>query len=171
LTPSIRRWGRHAVTLEDRWWIAADVTRRLASLGLSRVHCTRVSLCVAELVTNAVKFGTRAAVLVEAFPVACRAVRVVVEDDGPGIDDPTAALRDGWSEGRVLSADEPAHARRGLGVGLGAVSRLASRVEIARRAGGGARVTARVCANAACERCALGEHDDALFQARREVER
>ena len=56
-------------------------------------------------------------------------MRVVFEDQGPGIPDIDAALRDGYTTGK------------GLGLGLGGARRLVSEFNILSTAGKGTRVT------------------------------
>ena len=69
-------------------------------------------------------------------------IEIVVEDDGPGIDDIEQAMLDGVSEGREI-AEIPIKERRGIGGGLGAVDRLMDEFELVNRPDGGVRATAR----------------------------
>lgn len=58
-----------------------------------------------------------------------RGIRLVFEDQGPGIPDVEQALRDGYTTGA------------GMGLGLGGSRRLVNEFDIATESGGGTRVT------------------------------
>jgi serine/threonine-protein kinase RsbT len=60
---------------------------------------------------------------------ARRGVRVIFEDQGPGIADVEEALRDGFTTGK------------GLGLGLGGSKRLCNQFQIETELGKGTRVT------------------------------
>jgi anti-sigma regulatory factor (Ser/Thr protein kinase) len=112
--------------------------------GLHKRVAWAVAIVASELATNIVKFGAPG-------KLTLRDLRGRIEieacDSGPGFLDTHAALRDGVSEGIDRNAVEVAFAsRRGLGLGLGAVQRLADTLDIARRAQGGSVITA-------CVRC------------------
>ena len=75
-----------------------------------------------------------------------RGAQVVVVDNGPGIEDFDASLQDGYSEGRLLSEEEPGTgtgSRRGLGSGLGAVKRLMDELTAESPPDGGLKIVAR----------------------------
>ena len=59
-----------------------------------------------------------------------KGLRLVFDDDGPGIPDIERALQDGYTTGG------------GLGLGLGGARRLVSELEIDSKPGGGTRITA-----------------------------
>jgi serine/threonine-protein kinase RsbT len=134
---------------KERFWLVGEATRLAASLGLGPRQRQALGIVVAELVSNASKHagGGRLRLWPATAPDGRRGVRLAVEDEGPGIASPDEARRDGYSEGRWLTPDTPAGERHGLGVGLGAVYRLADEVAIAARPGGGAIVSAVVWAD------------------------
>jgi serine/threonine-protein kinase RsbT len=133
---------------KERFWLVGEAMRLAASLGLGLRQRQSLGIVVAELVSNAAKHagGGRLRLWAATAPDGRRGVRLVVEDEGPGIPSLDEARRDGFSEGRWLTPDTPAGQRHGLGVGLGAVYRLADEVVIAARPGGGTVVSAVVWA-------------------------
>jgi serine/threonine-protein kinase RsbT len=115
---------------DDRLWASGEARRFAAELGFGPDDQARIALCVAELASNAVKHGGGGRVEIAEVLAPTRGCRVRVEDHGPGLGAVDEALRDGFSEGRWLTADVPWSQRRGLGVGLGAVRRLMSDVRV-----------------------------------------
>ena len=120
----------------------AEVARHGEACGLDSPRRGALRIVVAELVSNAVRHGGGGGELTARGLVlgARRGLEVIVEDRGPGIASVECALRDGFSEGRVLTPDTPASGRRGLGVGLGAVARLTSELHIEPRRPAGTRI-------------------------------
>jgi len=68
-------------------------------------------------------------------------VLLVCRDRGPGIADPAAARKDGYSRGRMLAPDAMRH--EGLGQGLGAVERLVDELHIESVVGLGTTIVVR----------------------------
>lgn len=87
---------------------AAESVARAA--GLCAADVAVVAVAASELATNLARYAPGGTLL--AAPDGPGSLRLVSEDAGPGIADPSAALRDGYSTGG------------GLGHGLGAVRRL-----------------------------------------------
>lgn len=114
----------------DRLWASGEARRFAAELGFRAVDQARIAVCVAELASNAAKHAGGGRVEIAELIVPLPGCRVRVEDHGPGIAAVDDALRDGFSEGRWLTPDDPPCSRRGLGVGLGAVRRLMSEVRV-----------------------------------------
>ena len=143
--------SEYPITSEkERFWLVGEATRLAASLGLGLRQRQALGIVIAELVSNASKHagGGRLRLWPATAPDGRRGVRLAVEDEGPGIASPDEARRDGFSEGQWLTPDTPANQRHGLGVGLGAVCRLADEVAIQARPGGGTVVSAVVWAEA-----------------------
>jgi anti-sigma regulatory factor (Ser/Thr protein kinase) len=117
--------------------IARHQARRLARQhGLAPRRAGEVAIVVSELASNIVKYGVRGEVTMYLDgPGALAAVTVVARDVGPPIRDLATALRDGHDDRGPLDPAELAR-RGGLGTGLGAVARLADRVEVRQGAGG-----------------------------------
>jgi serine/threonine-protein kinase RsbT len=97
--------------------------------GLGLVDQTKVVTAASELARNTLDYGGGGTVDIELVNGARRGVRLVFEDQGPGIKDIDAALRDGFSTGS------------GLGLGLGGAKRLCSEFTIQSVVGQGTRVT------------------------------
>jgi anti-sigma regulatory factor (Ser/Thr protein kinase) len=116
----------HSVIVEDVAWhrvhhlSSIGAVRRTAralaeSLGLGPARAAEVGLAVTEAVSNQIKHAGGGGILLR----ACRCSRgaglqVVAIDSGPGIPDVVQAVKDGHSTAGTL------------GIGLGAVARLAS---------------------------------------------
>jgi serine/threonine-protein kinase RsbT len=116
---------------EHDFMVARGEVRRLASaLGFSLMDQTRLATVTSELARNVVKYARRGRLIAQP-PEALQGVglRLIFEDDGPGIPNIEAAMRDGFSTGR------------GLGKGLPGSKRLVHEFQIESNAGQGTRVT------------------------------
>ena len=97
--------------------------------GFSLVDETKIVTAASELARNALQYGGGGTVLLEALnDDTRRGVRLVFEDQGPGIADVEQALRDGYTTGG------------GLGLGLSGARRLANEFEIDSKPGVGTRI-------------------------------
>ena len=95
------------------------------SCGFSLVDQTKIVTAASELARNAVLYGGGGTIRLEALnDGARRGLRVVFEDQGPGIPDVGQALRDGFTTGG------------GLGLGLGGARRLVNEFDIESGPGG-----------------------------------
>lgn len=97
--------------------------------GLSLVDQTKVVTAASELARNTLDYGGGGTMEIEVLSGARRGVRLAFEDQGPGIKDVEAAMRDGFTTGG------------GLGLGLGGAKRLCSEFTIDSVPGRGTRVT------------------------------
>jgi serine/threonine-protein kinase RsbT len=105
------------------------VRRWAVELGFSLVEQTKIVTAASELARNMVDYGRGGTMTVEALDEDGRkGLRLVFEDQGPGIADIHAALRDGFTTGS------------GLGLGLGGARRLSNEFEIHSKPGEGTRV-------------------------------
>ncbi len=98
--------------------------------GLSLVDQTKLVTAASELARNTLDYGGGGEVeiaKVEESPR--RGVRLTFVDQGPGIADIEAALRDGFTTGG------------GLGLGLGGARRLSNEFSIDSKPGNGTRIT------------------------------
>lgn len=130
-------------TVEDVAWLLLDeassagAARRAAAqlakqLGLPASRVAEVGLAVTEMAVNVRSHGGGGALLLRSVRAEnSAAVEVVTVDTGPGIVDITAARRDGHSTVGTL------------GIGLGAVNRLADQLDITSRPGRGTVLRAR----------------------------
>jgi serine/threonine-protein kinase RsbT len=97
--------------------------------GFSLVDQTKIVTAASELARNTLTHGGGGSMRVEALNDGNRrGVRVVFEDQGPGIPNVEQALRDGFTTGG------------GLGLGLGGAKRLCHDFEILSEPGRGTRV-------------------------------
>jgi len=97
--------------------------------GLSLVDQTKVVTAASELARNTLHYGGGGVATLEVVEGLRRGVRLTFTDQGPGIADIQAALRDGYTTGN------------GLGLGLGGAKRLSSEFSIESARGKGTRVT------------------------------
>jgi serine/threonine-protein kinase RsbT len=109
---------------------ARQVVREWAvTMGFSLVDQTKIVTAASELARNVVVYGGGGTLSLEALNDGNRrGLRLAFEDNGPGIPDIEAALRDGFTTGS------------GLGLGLGGAKRLCNEFEIESRPGEGTRV-------------------------------
>lgn len=97
--------------------------------GFSLVDQTKIVTAASELARNTLTHGRGGTVRLEALNDGSRrGLRLIFEDQGPGIADVAQALRDGFTTGG------------GLGLGLGGAKRLSSDFDIESRPGEGTRV-------------------------------
>jgi serine/threonine-protein kinase RsbT len=115
---------------EDIVMVRQAVRARAVELGLSLVDQTKVVTAASELARNTLIHGGGGWAQVEvAENLGRRGVRLVFEDEGPGIPDIEKALQDGFTTGT------------GLGLGLGGSKRLSSEFHIVSKVGEGTRIT------------------------------
>src|SRR5262245_1134560 len=87
--------------------------------GFSLVNLTKLVTAASELARNAVDYGGGGTLRLEALNDGPkRGLRLIFEDQGPGIADIASAMTDGFSTGN------------GLGLGLGGAQHLAPEVAI-----------------------------------------
>ena len=114
---------------EDVVRVRQRVRERAVESGLSLVDQTKIVTAASELARNTLDYGGGGRVEIEIFNGARRGVRLRFEDEGPGIKDIDAAMRDGFSTGS------------GLGLGLGGAKRLCNEFSIESTLGKGTRVS------------------------------
>ena len=106
------------------------VRRYAVELGFSLVEQTKIVTAASELARNMVDYGRGGVVTIEALDDSIRkGLRLIFQDQGPGIPDVAAALRDGFTSGS------------GMGLGLGGAKRLSNEFEIRTAVGEGTTVT------------------------------
>lgn len=105
------------------------VRRWAVDLGFTLVEQTKIVTAASELARNTVDYGGGGTLTVEALDNGTRkGLRLIFEDQGPGIPDISVALRDGYTSGN------------GMGLGLGGAKRLSNEFEIRSAPGQGTRV-------------------------------
>ena len=125
----VRNETRDVRSAEDVVTVRQRVREWAVAAGFSLVDQTKIVTAASELARNAVTYGGGGIVRLEALNDGPkRGLRLVFEDNGPGIADIDTALRDGFTTGN------------GLGLGLGGAKRLSNEFEIASRPGEGTRV-------------------------------
>lgn len=106
------------------------VRRFAVDLGFSLVEQTKIVTAASELARNMVDYGGGGTLRAEALMEGSRrGLRLIFEDQGPGIADLDAALRDGYTTGN------------GMGLGLGGAKRLSNEFQIRTAPGEGTTVT------------------------------
>ena len=114
---------------EDVVRVRQRVRALAVEAGLGLVDQTKVVTAASELARNTLDYGGGGTAELEVVAAPRRGVRLVFSDEGPGIRDIDAALRDGFTTGS------------GLGLGLGGAKRLSSEFSIQSSPGQGTRVT------------------------------
>ncbi len=107
-----------------------EVRRLARAQGFSLVQETKVVTAASEIARNALDHAGGGVAHIEPIEEGGQSgVRVIIEDDGPGIADVEEAFRDGYSTGT------------GFGFGLGGARRLSDEFELDSKPGRGTRVS------------------------------
>lgn len=111
--------------------MARQKVRQWASeMKFTLVDQTKLVTAASELARNTLDHGKGGQMVIESVENMSRVgLKLTFEDNGPGIPDIEAALRDGFSTGS------------GMGLGLGGSKRLVNEFEIDSAAGQGTRVS------------------------------
>lgn len=115
--------------MRDDAWVRAEEpsavgsVRRLATglaerCGFTADRTGQVAVAVTEAVSNLVKHAVEGSALVRLCPTIPGVVELITLDRGPGMPDVARALSDGYSTSGTL------------GIGLGAIARIASRYDV-----------------------------------------
>jgi serine/threonine-protein kinase RsbT len=116
-------------TSEDIVKVRQAVRSWAVELGFSLVDQTKIVTAASELARNTVIYGGGGTVELESLvDPKRRGLRLTFADQGPGIADLAAALKDGFTTGT------------GLGLGLGGAKRLCNEFEIRSQPGAGTTV-------------------------------
>jgi serine/threonine-protein kinase RsbT len=117
-------------TSTDIVLIRQEVRKWTGELGFSLVDQTKMITAASELARNSLDYGGGGTVHFESLQDgAKRGLRLIFDDQGPGIPDIAQALTDGFTSGK------------GMGLGLGGAKRLVNVFEITSKVGEGTRVT------------------------------
>lgn len=115
---------------EDVVTVRQAVRRRAVALGLGLVDQTKFVTAASELARNTLDHGGGGAVQIELVQKQLKTgIRLVFEDQGPGIADISLALTDGYTSGN------------GMGLGLSGAKRLSHEFDIWSQPGEGTRVS------------------------------
>ena len=116
-------------TSEDIVKVRQAVRSWAVELGFNLVDQTKIVTAASELARNTVIYGGGGTVELESLvEPKRRGLRLTFADQGPGIADLAAALKDGFTTGT------------GLGLGLGGAKRLSNEFEIRSQPGAGTTV-------------------------------
>ena len=114
---------------EDVVAVRQAVRQRAIELGFNLVDQTKIVTAASELARNTLQHGGGGIVIIDSVEeIGKRGLRLIFEDQGPGIADIQAALKDGFTTGT------------GLGLGLGGARRLSNEFQIASKPGEGTRI-------------------------------
>jgi serine/threonine-protein kinase RsbT len=115
---------------EDIVLVRQMARKKAVTLGFGLVDQTKLVTASSELARNTLDYGGGGNVAIEVVENGSRSgVRLIFEDQGPGIPDIERALTDGFTSGN------------GMGLGLGGAKRLSHEFEIVSKLGEGTRVT------------------------------
>jgi serine/threonine-protein kinase RsbT len=115
---------------EDVVRVRQEVRAQAIAAGFSLVEQTKFITAASELARNTLHHGKGGQMHLESFELGTRkGLRLIFEDNGPGIADVERALTDGYSTGG------------GMGLGLSGARRLSSEFHIETAVGKGTRVT------------------------------
>jgi len=105
------------------------VRARMQQLNFSLVDQTKMITAASELARNAVTHGKGGEMAIEIVNNGSRTgIRLTFQDNGPGIEDLSLAMKDGWTSGG------------GLGMGLPGTKRLVNDFDIESAVGKGTRI-------------------------------
>lgn len=106
------------------------VRQRAVDLRFSLVDQTKLVTAASELARNALDHGKGGQMTIEILANGTKSgLRLIFEDQGPGIADIEQALKDGFTTGS------------GMGLGLGGSKRLVNEFSIESQVGKGTRIT------------------------------
>lgn len=111
--------------------VRMSVKRIVALLNFSTVNQTKTVTAASELARNVLEHGKGGKATMQLIDDVDRlGIRMIFEDSGPGIDDISKALEDGFTTGP------------GMGLGLGGARRLMDEFQIESKVSEGTRVVA-----------------------------
>ena len=102
------------------------------TLGFGTIDQVRIATAISELARNIVLYASEGTVTIRQVERGLkRGIEVFCEDHGPGIEDVSVVMQDGYSTSR------------GLGMGLPGAKRLMDEFEIDSRVGSGTKIVVR----------------------------
>ena len=117
-------------TPEDIVFVRQAVRRKAVALGFGIVDQTKIVTASSELARNTIDYGGGGTVCLEIVRNGIKSgLRLIFEDQGPGIADIERALTDGFTSGQ------------GMGLGLGGARRLSHEFDIQSTPGAGTRIS------------------------------
>ena len=126
----LKRDLQHLKNSNDMVLARQKVRQWTTELRFSLVDQTKLVTAASELARNALEHGHGGVMILESLSNGAKTgLRLVFEDQGPGIPDIEQALKDGFTTGS------------GLGLGLGGSKRLVNEFSIESEVGKGTKVT------------------------------
>jgi serine/threonine-protein kinase RsbT len=126
----LKRDLQHLKNSNDVLVARQKVRQWSTELRFSLVDQTKLVTAASELARNALEHGKGGVMTIESLSNGAKSgLRLVFEDQGPGIPDIELALKDGFTSGS------------GLGLGLGGSKRLVNEFSIESAVGKGTKVT------------------------------
>jgi serine/threonine-protein kinase RsbT len=110
--------------------VSLEVKEILHDLGIDPVIARRVAIVSYEAEMNVVMYATRGEMVLQLDP---EAIRIVLEDEGPGIRDTEMAMREGYS----TATEQMREMGFGAGMGLPNIKKNADRFELTSEVGKG----------------------------------
>lgn len=135
VTFTLSSWADVLACTQCSTEIARDV-------GFDERATWEIGIAVSELATNITRHAGGGTVTIRPTVEPAPGLEIIAADNGGGIDDVSAALRDDFSGGRQLAGNVPPGVRGGLGAGLGAVDRFTDELHIDSAPGRGTVVRA-----------------------------
>lgn len=128
---SVQRRERFPLKTSNDVLVARQRVRQLAvELRFSLVDQTKLVTAASELARNVLDHGKGGEMMIDVLNEGLRSgLRLVFEDQGPGIPDIEQALKDGFTTGG------------GMGLGLGGSKRLVNDFSIESQVGKGTKIT------------------------------
>ena len=115
---------------EDVVTVRQAVRKKAVALGFGLVDQTKFVTAASELARNTLDYGGGGLVQIELVENNMKSgLRLIFEDEGPGIPDIDLALKDGYTSGN------------GMGLGLGGAKRLSHEFEIDSKPGVGTKIS------------------------------
>ena len=127
-------------TFFDAGKVSTEIKSMLKELGVRPEIVRRVAIAMYEAEMNVVMYAKRASVSVELNP---KAIRITVDDEGPGIADVELAMKEGYS----TSTPEMRELGFGAGMGLPNIKKNADTLEIETTVGRGTKLVITIWIN------------------------
>ena len=124
----------------DAGKVSTEIKSMLKELGVQPEIVRRVAIAMYEAEMNVVMYAQRATVSVQLTPTT---IRIIVDDQGPGIADVELAMQEGYS----TATPEMRELGFGAGMGLPNIKRNADRFEIESTLGKGTKLEITIWIN------------------------
>jgi len=132
----------HIISLHDVTRTVYSLKHQLQLDGIPSRSATRICIVVSELGTNMVKYAGTGTIDVH-MHTDRNCIRVRATDHGPGIRDVEMAIKDGHTDKGPVLNDRGLNTHGSKAMGLSAVDRIASKLEI-QSSSSGTTVTVRI---------------------------